>query len=193
MERELQIKLRLVTIRLEPLHPMKIEELNSLIRSAFADVQYPGDDNIAGCSRIGCDDCDPIAAYFKGTTWQEHNLQTLAGYADIGFFYLEALHYYLPAYMLAEIENRRLAELHFGQLEEYEDYPDPLPNLDICGQVSSNEVESIQRHREKFVALLSKQQRLAVTEYLKFMDTDEDGYAPEEWTLQDIKFLNCEE
>ena len=172
---------------------MEIEELKSLIKAAFADVEYPGDDNIAGCGRIGCDDCDPLAEHFKGTSWQEHNLQTLAGYAGIGFFYPQALHYYLPAYMLAEMENCRLAEIHFCQSEEYEEYPDPLMNLDISYCFCLSEHESIQESKEKFVALLSKQQRRAVTEYLKFMATDEEGYVPEQWTLQAIEFLNREE
>ena len=172
---------------------MEIQELKSLIRSAFADTEYPGGDNIAGCSRIGCDDCDPLAEHFKGTTWQQHNLQTLAGYAGIGFFYPQALHYYLPAYMLAEIENCRLAEIHFSQSEEYQEYPDPLPNLDISHCFLPSEHESIQQEREKFVALFSDEQRRAVTEYLKFIATDEEGYDPGEWTLRAIEFLNRDE
>ncbi len=168
---------------------MELENLKSLIRTAFQDVEYPGDDNIAGCSRIGCDDCDPLAAHFKGTTWQEHTLQTLAGFYELGFLYRRALHYYLPAYMLAELENRRLAEIHFSQSEEYMEYPDPLPNLDISNYVSPCDNESIQENNKGFIGLLSQQQRQAVVEYLKYLDTDEEGYNPQEHTLKAIHFL----
>ncbi len=158
---------------------MEIQELKSLIREAFEDVEYPGDDHIAGCSRIGCDDCEPLAAHFKGTTWQEHTLQTLAGYDGIGFFHTRARHYYLPAYMLAEIQNAELPE------EE----SDALPNLNIAYQFISDEHESIQEERRNFLRLFSAQQRRAVIEYLKYMVTDEDGYEPDKDTLEAIDFL----
>ena len=89
---------------------MELEALKSLIRAAFEDAEYPGDDNIAGCSRsltpFGCDDCDPMAAHFKGTRWQEHNLQTLGEFNSLSFFHPEARRYYLPAFMLAELQDR---------------------------------------------------------------------------------------
>ena len=147
---------------------MELQELKAFIREAFQDVEYPGDDNIAGCSRSllpqGCYECDGIAAHFKGTTWQEHTPQTLSGYDDtLSLFHLGARHYYLPAFMLAELET--------GQSEELWDL---LPNLDISHQFYRIEDES----SKEFIALLSKSQRRAVVEYFKFLNTDEDGYRP---------------
>ena len=162
---------------------MELEALKSLIKAAFADTEYPGDDHIAGCSRsltpIGCGDCDPIAAHFKGTTWQEHNLQTLAGYDDaVALFHPEARRYYLPAFMLAELENR-----------QSEEEPDPLPNLDISYRFLPSEYESIQEDVKVFTDLLSDQQKQAVIEYLKYMVTDEGVYDPDENTLKAMEFL----
>ena len=158
---------------------MQLEDLKSLIRAAFQDVEYPGDDHIAGCSRVGCDDCEPLAAHFKGTTWQEHTLQTLAGFDALAFFYPEARHYYLPAYMLAELEGAELSE------EE----PDPLPNLNIAYRFISSEYESIQEERRNFLRLFSPRQRRSVIQYLKYMDTFEGVCELDKDTLQAIDFL----
>ena len=162
---------------------MKLEALKSLIKAAFEDAEYPGDEHIAGCSRsltpFGCGDCDPIAAHFKGTTWQEHDLQTLAGFDNaVILFHPEAYRYYLPAFMLADLENYQA-----------EEKSDSLPNLDIEWTVSSNEDKSIHDKHKEFVASLSKQQRQVVIEYLKYIVTDDSVYEPHNDTLKAIDFL----
>ena len=155
---------------------MEIQELKSLIREAFKDVEYPGDDHIAGCSRIGCDECEGIAEHFKGTTWQEHNLQTLLGYDTLALFHTEARHYYLPAFMLADIGD--------NQSES-----GSVSNLNIAFRFISHEHESFQEERRNFLSLFSPQQRRAVIEYLKYVDTFEGVYEPDKDTLEAINFL----
>jgi len=148
---------------------MELEELKSLIRKAFEDVKYPGDDRIARCGRsdtpIGCDDCDVIAEYFKGTTWQQHNTQTLIGCDDaVLFFKGEALHYYLPAFMIAELDDS-----------------DCMPNVyDAIASAHRPSVDAyISAKREKYVKLLSASQRAAIVEYFKYHCTHKGIYKPD--------------
>ena len=94
--------------------------------------------------------------------------------------------------MLADLENRRLADIHFRQSEEseeYEEYPDPLLNLDITYFFTGSKHESIQKERRNFLRLFSAQQRRAVIEYLKYIVTDEGVYDPGKDTLEAIDFL----
>jgi hypothetical protein len=158
---------------------MELEELKSLIRDAFKDVPYPGDEHIAGCSRSaspsGCRECDGIAAHFKGTTWQEHNLQTLIGCdSAVTLFHAGALHYYLPAFLLAEID----------------DPTELIPNVydRIEFNYSSQQEEFKTRVREN-VNLLSIPQREALIEYFKYRWTFDGEYDPDKRIFQIIDFL----
>lgn len=156
---------------------MKIEHLKSLITDAFKDVPYPGDDRIAGCSRIGCDDCDVIPEHFKGTTWQEHNPPSLTGFdAAISFFYPEALRYYLPAFLIATLDDSS---------------GDCLPNV-------YESLESIhwpwggaseQARAKDHVSRLSILQRTAVAEYFKYSGTDGGKYDLDQRTQEIVGFL----
>lgn len=159
---------------------MEREELKSLVREAFADVEYPGNDNIAGCSRSalpgGCYECDGIAEYFKRTTWQQHNTETLRGCDDaILLFKVEALHYYLPAFMIAELD----------------DSSDCMPN--VYGAIEAAHRASVDAHisakREKYVKLLSALQRAAIVEYFKYHCTYKGVYQPDKDTLEIIESL----
>jgi hypothetical protein len=158
---------------------MEREELKTLIREAFKDVAYPGNDRIARCGRsdspIGCDECDGIAEYFKETTWQQHNTETLVGCDDaILLFKVEALHYYLPAFMIAELDNS-----------------DCMPNVyDAIESPHRPSVDAyISAKREKYVKLLSAPQRAAIVEYFKYHCTYKGVYKPDRDILQIIESL----
>jgi hypothetical protein len=158
---------------------MELEKVKSLIKEAFSDVAYPGDDHIAGCGRINCDDCDVIAAHFKGTTWQEHNSQTLIGCGSApSFLYTEALHYYLPAFLLAELDD---------------DTAELLPNLydNIAWNYSPKQEERLQSKVKENVNLLSLSQREALIEFFKYHCIYEGVYDPDPHTLETIDFLQA--
>ena len=159
---------------------MELEELKTLIREAFKDVTYPGDDHIAGCSRsalpIGCHECDGIAAHFKGTTWQEHSLQTLIGCdSAVTLFHAGALHYYLPAFMLAELDDS--SEL--------------IPNVydGIESNYSPGQDEHHKARARENVNLLSIPQREAIIEYFKYRWTFDGEYDPDKRIFEVIDFL----
>ena len=159
---------------------MELEELKSLIRAAFKDVPYPGDDNIAGCGRsltpIGCDDCDPLAAHFKGTSWQQHTPQTLEFWDSlILFFHAEALHYYLPAFMLADLDDPK------GEW-----ISEVFDKIQFAYSPGDENYEAT--YATKNAKLLSAPQRQAVIEYLRHVCE----YDLDKQTLKVVKFLQTQ-
>jgi hypothetical protein len=75
------------------------------IRKAFEPEQYPGDENLA---YTGQDDyeIDLIKQNFAGHPWQNLDKDFMVGNRDsIHFFSKHAFKYYLPAFMIAIIED----------------------------------------------------------------------------------------
>src|SRR5664279_4835008 len=72
--------------------------------AAWAHVPPPEE---ASITDHRCEECDEITAYFAGKSWKEiTNLDDLSYHADALFLFSNvAFHYYLPAYMLAALEN----------------------------------------------------------------------------------------
>ena len=79
------------------------DKLRAQIEAAFADTPAPGDDD-DDISRTAID--EGIADYFRFTTWHGHNAYALS-YHEVAltFFTDKAFRYWLPAFMLAELET----------------------------------------------------------------------------------------
>ncbi len=88
----------------------ELESLKEQINTAFAAVEYPGDWNLAG-SREG-DEPYLLAEEFKGRSdWRVLEAafldQAPGGFGSaLSFFSDEAFVFYLPAYLLADLEGR---------------------------------------------------------------------------------------
>ena len=83
---------------------MPKEEVAAQIEAAFADTPSPGTeyDDISATKY----DDEGIVDYFRGTTWRRHRVQNLRRHeAAMSFFTDKAFRYWLPAFMLAELEN----------------------------------------------------------------------------------------
>jgi hypothetical protein len=86
-----------------------IEQVKSQIRSAFAQVEYPGD----WCLKNSSEGTEPLLLEqeFKGKTqWETIAPEFLdrapGGYASaLSFFSDEAFHFYLPAYLIADLDG----------------------------------------------------------------------------------------
>ena len=79
--------------------------LKEAIQAAFADVPYPGDNNITHCP-YHCRPCQEIADYFKGKTWEGHSEEELRDHhTALSLFTPEAFQYFLPTFMLASLES----------------------------------------------------------------------------------------
>lgn len=82
-------------------------DLITLIRSAWADATPPLPGNISGPT----DDDEGVADYFTNKPWQGHSAATLRrlGFA-LTVFTDEAFAYYLPAYLIADIEEPEVSD-----------------------------------------------------------------------------------
>lgn len=77
------------------------------IRDAFANAEYPGDDNLV--TDGGCDPgCREIAAAFRGKAWDSISTQMVREYnGALPLLTPAAFRYYLPAYLLGCIDSRQ--------------------------------------------------------------------------------------
>src|SRR5690348_9120011 len=75
------------------------------IEAAFADVAYPGDENIT--NEHHCDECYQIAQAFKGKHWR--NLTDVKffnyHYDVLAFFKPPALQFFLLAFLLVDLKR----------------------------------------------------------------------------------------
>lgn len=78
-------------------------ELKAAIEAAFAGTPAPGE-NFEDISATQWD--EGIVDYFKGTTWRGHGVRDLRHHAAaLSFFTDKAFRYWLPAFMLAELDD----------------------------------------------------------------------------------------
>jgi hypothetical protein len=91
---------------------MTKDELIDRIHQVFQSVSYPGDHAIT-VHPLGLD--ENIEPYFRGTTWQGHSIEKLRFHLDaIGVFTPEGYHYFLPAFMLAALQDQEDIGWHIG-------------------------------------------------------------------------------
>lgn len=85
------------------------QHLRDQIEVAFRDTPNPGT-QFEDISATKWD--EGIAEYFRGTTWRDHRPTELRHHsAALSFFTDKAYRYWLPAFMLAEIENPAEADI----------------------------------------------------------------------------------
>ncbi len=88
------------------------------IRRAFADVPYPGDDDIIATPAhvAACDECGGLRDALAGRTWPEL-IDDAGSSGHVGhamsFFSPAGWQYYLPAYLIQSIKLGRFSSLYF--------------------------------------------------------------------------------
>src|SRR5438105_12393788 len=82
---------------------MPKEDIAARIEAAFADTPSPGTE----FGDIAATQWDEgIVEYFRGSSWRGHRVQDLRRYeAAMSFFTDKAFRYWLPAFMLAELQD----------------------------------------------------------------------------------------
>lgn len=79
--------------------------LKQTIEKAFANVVYPGDENVTRCP-YNCAECRRVAAFFKGKEWTGHTAEELRPqHVALTLFTPEAFQFFLPAFMLVSIDS----------------------------------------------------------------------------------------
>ncbi len=123
------------------------------IIAAWRDAIYPSDDNI--CTPTYDD--EGVSAYFRGRTWEGHEIKALRQHeVGLTFFTPEAFAYYLAAYMLAVIDDASAADVISDGI---------VFNLSPSRRQSKSDPYLAR------VACLSPAQRAAVIAYLEWYPT----------------------
>ena len=134
---------------------MEITQFREKLEEAFADAPYPGDDNLTECP---CPECQEIAEYFRGKTWRGHTVRNLRYHeAALNLLTAEAVHYFLPAFVLAELEDPEEADVIYDGLI-----------FIFTPSGSSRQKENIK--------LLSKAQSEVMIDYLRYCLAEEGEY-----------------
>ena len=82
---------------------MTVAEIKNVIERAFAETPHPGN-NFSDISATQWD--EGIVDYFRRSTWRGHQTTNLRKHvAALSFFTHKAFRYWLPAFMLAELEE----------------------------------------------------------------------------------------
>ncbi len=88
---------------------MSKDEIIAQIEAAFANTPPPGSD-FKDISATSWD--EGIVGYFRGKTWRGHQVRDLRhNDAALSFFTEKAFRYWLPAFMLAELQSPEEADV----------------------------------------------------------------------------------
>jgi hypothetical protein len=134
-------------------------EVIRVIEDAWREVPYPGDDKIF---RPDSYDDEDIVKYFAGTTWRGHSPVDLRCHSSaFTFFAPQAFHYWLPAFIIAAVQNPAEADV-------------------ICEYIPKSVYDEDAPERWR---LFSPAQRRAVAAYLRFQIDRFDGVCDERTAL----------
>jgi hypothetical protein len=76
------------------------------IRQAFCDTERPGDAFLQG-SHEGCEPGESVAPFIAVADWSQLDPMVLdAGYDALSFFSEGGFRYFLPAYLIADLEDQ---------------------------------------------------------------------------------------
>ena len=82
------------------------ETVISQIRELFANVEYPGDNFLQG-SFDGCEPYEVVSPFIGKTDWRSVDAQFLDSHYDaLSFFSEGAFRFFLPAYLIADLQDR---------------------------------------------------------------------------------------
>ena len=134
--------------------------IKETIEKAFADVAYPGDHNITRCP-YNCSECRRVADYFKGKTWQGHQVEELRPqHVALALFTPEAFHYFLPAFMLVSIGGYEKGDVITDGIRFHFEY-----------------TQEIKGHYAVRMSKFTQPQRKAIIDYLVYMEGKGAGSA----------------
>ena len=140
---------------------MNKNKITLLIKEAFSNIAYPGDNNICYKNNYGRDyEGNQMAMFFRGKTWEQITLKSLRdeynndGSACLSFMSPEAYRYYLPAYMIIAINEYEDADVIGDSAIHALSFPQDNELIKFWIQRNSN---------------FSDKQEEAITKFLQFM------------------------
>ncbi len=141
-------------------NPARMQALRQEIATVFADVPYPGDDRIVDGNNPYDLEAAALAAAFKGKHWKQLTPQELR-YHGLAFLSPEALHFYLPAYLIGSLYD-------YGETT----YTDILPStvLSLTLADGGTALDKMLRQRDlKRVAVFTPAQKRAIRSFLEYV------------------------
>ena len=136
------------------------------IERVFADVPYPGDDNLIH-SRY--QEAIDVAEHFKGIKWQDwkdnpSQFLTMRLSGDLFWFNKEAYRYYLPLYMIQALVDIKNADL--------------LPGEIITSLAPPANKPDLKKHVSRKIASMTPSQLKVILSYLEFFKREhEKGFS----------------
>lgn len=92
---------------------LSVEAIGAQIRAAWANAVRPPDKQICAPTY----DDEGVGAYFAGRPWHGHDVKSLRWHsAGLSFFSAEGFCYYLPAYLMAVLEDIRAADVIYDSI-----------------------------------------------------------------------------
>ena len=141
----------------------RADQLVSTIRAAWADAVPPDAANIS----MKTYDDEGVSAYFSGKTWEGHSARQLRilDFAPC-IFTADAFAYYLPAYLIADIEEPEVSDDNVQRVLYW------LAEEDAAGESSGRGRNVIRR--------LNAAQKSALRAFLAFVQEREHGFYDDE-------------
>lgn len=125
-EEEKQEREKAYLQRLDKVVKNQSAQLIADIKEAFANVPYPGDENLIDNEhRATCEECQEIYTYFIGKLWEnclDEESSIWVSHAQC-FFTPLAWQYYLPAYLIDDIQKKYFSNLSFrpSKISDFEE------------------------------------------------------------------------
>lgn len=162
-------------------------DLIGYIRATFSDNEYPGDPFLQG-SRDGCEPYEVVSHFAGKSDWRTVGAETLDSYPEaLSFFSEGALRFYLPAYLVADLQDKLttadpLFHLTHGFYSESVEIPATKGTLvrQIGASALINPLRygamTFRDYARYRMSVFPKEEAAAIVEYLKFRrDLDSAG------------------
>lgn len=134
------------------------------INDAFANVTYPGDDNIAYDQSGNHIECSQVARRFRGKHSRNLTADFLRKNADAIFFFSPAAYaFFLPAFLRASVEDFERADV--------------VPS-NVVVSLSPSLLQWTPEQFGRHVENLTVSQRKAVAAFLKYLDAERADHFP---------------
>ena len=155
------------------------EAVIELIRAAFASNAYPGDAYLLG-STEGCEPFDEVGPFQGKRDWQSLEAEFLdAHYTALSFFSQAGFRFFLPAYLIADLQGQLLsADPQFHLTHGFSDFTVEDTRKDRTFQIKSGKTVFVNPRRfgaatfydyaRYRLSVFTREEAVAISAYLQY-------------------------
>jgi hypothetical protein len=134
------------------------EELRKVIKTAFATVEYPGDEHLVYDTSGYHLECNQISAIFRGRHWLQLASEMLRKESSALYFMTPAAYrYYLPAYIIECIMNYEQADV--------------IPETVVHSLIAPCDEKALEAYRRRMESFTPVQLKAILT-FLRYMEAN---------------------